>query len=319
MGKEGVETPWLGGQVFDSGTTVALSVDWLDVVRESLLSDGSLDWEAEEVVKVPAPPAAVLTQEPQRQVPTAHLFILVLPQKEQVTAVVSRNTGTICEFQGVTFFLFFFKYSEALSIADYAKSEEILIPKEIIEKLYINRIACYSNMGFHDKVLEDCDTVLSLNASNYKALYRKSKALSDLGRFREAYDAVAKCSLAVPQYYVNILKISEHMSIHVTDILTPRQEALSVVSIPASSFSHQVGNELASVSIMPLTSVLPLQVEESSLPSTVLANGGKIPFSTPEAFLDDGDMVLGDEIDDLLDSAPETNETVMVNFSLTPS
>lgn len=79
------------------------------------------------------------------------------------------------KFQGVTFFLFFLKvylhalvrnlfnegndvyrerdwnhsisqYSEALSIADYAKSEEILIPKEIIEKLYINRIACYSNM-----------------------------------------------------------------------------------------------------------------------------------------------------------------------------
>lgn len=107
------------------------------------------------------------------------------------------------------------------------------------------------------------------------------------------------------------------MSIHVTDLLTPRQEAVPVVSIPASSFSHQVGNELASVPIMPLTSILPLQVEES-LPSTVLANGGKIPYSMPEAFLDDGDMVLGDEIDDLLDSAPETNETVMVNFSVTP-
>lgn len=36
-----------------------------------------------------------------------------------------------------------------------------------------------------------------------------------------------------------------------------------------------------------------------------------MPFGTPEVFLDDGDMVLGDEIDDLLDSAPEANETVM--------
>lgn len=68
---------------------------------------------------------------------------------------------------------------------------------------------------------------------------------------------------------------------------------------------------------MPLPSVLPLQVEESPLPPTVLANGGKMPFSMPEAFLDDGDMVLGDEIDDLLDSAPETSETVMVRFSIT--
>lgn len=38
------------------------------------------------------------------------------------------------------------QYTEALNIAGYAKSEEIVIPKEIIEKLHINRIACYSNM-----------------------------------------------------------------------------------------------------------------------------------------------------------------------------
>lgn len=38
------------------------------------------------------------------------------------------------------------QYTEALNIAAYAKSEEIVIPKEIIEKLHINRIACYSNM-----------------------------------------------------------------------------------------------------------------------------------------------------------------------------
>uniref|UniRef100_A0A452RMF9 Zinc finger CCCH-type containing 7A n=1 Tax=Ursus americanus TaxID=9643 RepID=A0A452RMF9_URSAM len=231
------------------------------------------------------------------------------------------------------------QYTEALNIAGYAKSEEIVIPKEIIEKLHINRIACYSNMGFHDKVLEECDAVLSSNAGNCKALYRKSKALSDLGRYREAYDSVAKCSLAVPQdehvikltqelaqklgfkirkAYVraevsrtSLQKMSEYISVRVTDLLTPRQEAVPVVSVPASSFSHQVGSELASVPIMPLTSLLPLQVEESSLPSTVLANGGKTPFTMPEAFLDDGDMVLGDEIDDLLDSAPEANETIM--------
>lgn len=113
------------------------------------------------------------------------------------------------------------------------------------------------------------------------------------------------------------LRASACVSVCVTDLLTPRQEAVPVVSVPASSFSHQVGSELASVPMMPLTSVLPLQVEESSLPSTVLANGGKTPFTMPEAFLDDGDMVLGDEIDDLLDSAPEANETVMVNVNVT--
>lgn len=111
--------------------------------------------------------------------------------------------------------------------------------------------------------------------------------------------------------------MSEYIPIYVTDLLTPRQEALPIVSVPASGFPHHVGSELASVSVMPLTSVLPLQVEESSLPSTVLANGGKIPFTMPEAYVDDGDIVLGEEIDDLLDSAPETNDTVMVMFSVT--
>lgn len=236
------------------------------------------------------------------------------------------------------------QYSEALNIASYAKSEEILIPKEIIEKLQINRIACYSNMGLHDKVLEDCNAVLSVNASNCKALYRKAKALSDLRRYREAYDVVAKCSLAVPQDE-HVIKLTQELAQKLgfkirkayvraelslkavpgdgapkavnhsvediePDLLTPRQEALSVVSLPTSSFSHVIGSELASVPIMPVTSVLQLQVDESPLPSTVFANGGKIPFTISEAFLDD-DIVLGDEIDALLDSAPETNDAVM--------
>nr|BBG62345.1 zinc finger CCCH type containing 7 A [Tokudaia muenninki] len=236
------------------------------------------------------------------------------------------------------------QYSEALSIANYAKSEEILIPKEIIEKLRINRIACYSNMGLLDKVLEDCNAVLSVNASNCKALYRKAKALNDVGRYREAYDAVAKCSLAVPQDE-HVIKLTQELAQKLgfkirkayvraehslravpgdgapkavnysvediePDLLAPRQEALSVVSLPTSSFSHVIGSELASVPIMPVTSVFQLQVDESPLPSTVFANGGKVPFTISEAFLDD-DTVLGDEIDALLDSAPETDDAVM--------
>lgn len=35
-------------------------------------------------------------------------------------------------------------YSEALNIADYANSEGIHISDEILEKLHVNRIACYS-------------------------------------------------------------------------------------------------------------------------------------------------------------------------------
>ncbi|XP_063510406.1 zinc finger CCCH domain-containing protein 7A isoform X2 [Pongo pygmaeus] len=184
------------------------------------------------------------------------------------------------------------QYTEALNIADYAKSEEILIPKEIIEKLYINRIACYSNMDEH---------VIKLTQELAQKLGFK---------IRKAYVRAELSLKSVPGD--GATKALNHSVEDIEpDLLTPRQEAVPVVSLPAPSFSHEVGSELASVPVMPLTSILPLQVEESALPSAVLANGGKMPFSMPEAFLDDGDMVLGDELDDLLDSAPETNETVM--------
>uniref|UniRef100_A0AAQ5ZF32 C3H1-type domain-containing protein n=1 Tax=Amphiprion ocellaris TaxID=80972 RepID=A0AAQ5ZF32_AMPOC len=90
-------------------------------------------------------------------------------------------------------------YTEALSIADYADSEDICVPTGLLEKLYANRAAAYLNIGLYDQALEDCEKALQLNEGNYKALYRKAKALKELGRHQEAYEAVAKCSLAVPQ------------------------------------------------------------------------------------------------------------------------
>ncbi|KAK2833225.1 hypothetical protein Q5P01_017114 [Channa striata] len=92
-------------------------------------------------------------------------------------------------------------YTEALSIADYADSEEICIPVGLMEKLYANRAAAYLNIvpGLCDQALEDCEKALQLNEGNYRALYRKAKSLKEMGRHQEAYEAVAKCSLAVPQ------------------------------------------------------------------------------------------------------------------------
>uniref|UniRef100_A0A8C2X1X4 Zinc finger CCCH-type containing 7A n=1 Tax=Cyclopterus lumpus TaxID=8103 RepID=A0A8C2X1X4_CYCLU len=92
-------------------------------------------------------------------------------------------------------------YTEALSIADYADSEEICVATSLLEKLYANRAAAYLNIvpGLYDQALEDCEKALYLNEGNYKALYRKAKSLKEMGRHQEAYEAVAKCSLAVPQ------------------------------------------------------------------------------------------------------------------------
>lgn len=92
-------------------------------------------------------------------------------------------------------------YTEALSIAEYADSEDICIPTSLLEKLYANRAAAYLNIvpGLYDQALEDCEKALQLNEGNYRALYRKAKSLKEMGRHQEAYEAVAKCSLAVPQ------------------------------------------------------------------------------------------------------------------------
>ncbi|KAM9843665.1 zinc finger CCCH domain-containing protein 7A isoform 1-T1 [Aulostomus maculatus] len=92
-------------------------------------------------------------------------------------------------------------YTEALSVADYANTEEICIATGLLEKLYANRAAAYLNIvpGLYDQALEDCEKALQLNDGNYKALYRKAKSLKEMGRHSEAYEAVAKCSLAVPQ------------------------------------------------------------------------------------------------------------------------
>ncbi|XP_038618826.1 zinc finger CCCH domain-containing protein 7A [Tachyglossus aculeatus] len=237
------------------------------------------------------------------------------------------------------------QYTEALNIADYANDEEITISNEILEKLHINRIACYSNMGLHNEVLENCDIVLNLNGNNCRALYRKSKALSDLGKYEEAYNAVAKCSLAVPRDEC-VIKLTQELARKLgfkirkayvrakpplnsvpgevtnkdsncsvedieSDLIDQKQEAAPVVASPSpTDFTPEGSNESVPNPNAAAVSILPHQMEKNPLPSAVLANGAKVPFPMAEEFLDDGDSVFGDELDELLDSAHETDETV---------
>lgn len=67
----------------------------------------------------------------------------------------------------------------------------VVVPK------HVNAI--FLSQGLYDLALEDCEKALQFNECNYKALFRKAKSLKEMGRHQEAYDAVAKCSLAVPQ------------------------------------------------------------------------------------------------------------------------
>lgn len=104
-------------------------------------------------------------------------------------------------------------YTEALNIAEYADSEEISVSAAILEKLYANRAAACLNIepGLHDQALEDCEKALQLNEGNHRALYRKARSLKEMGRHQEAYEAIAKCSLAVPQD-PNVMQLTQDLA-----------------------------------------------------------------------------------------------------------
>lgn len=99
----------------------------------------------------------------------------------------------------------------------------------------------------------------------------------------------------------------------VSDLSDQKQEMVSAAS--SSVFVSEL-SKVASVPLSSLSSVMSLQVEKVSLPSAVLANGGNVSFSMPEACLDcgDGDIIIGEELDELLDSVPDPDESVMVRL-----
>lgn len=99
-----------------------------------------------------------------------------------------------------------FQYVEALNVAQYAESDDVVISQRLLEHLYVNRATCYFSMGVHEKALEDCESALKLNENNYRALYRKTRALNELGKHKEAYECIAKCSFAVPQVSNSVYK-----------------------------------------------------------------------------------------------------------------
>uniref|UniRef100_A0A8B9FVF7 Zinc finger CCCH-type containing 7A n=1 Tax=Amazona collaria TaxID=241587 RepID=A0A8B9FVF7_9PSIT len=164
------------------------------------------------------------------------------------------------------------------------------------------------------------------NENNFRALYRKAKALNELGRYKKAYDAVAKCSLAVPQDE-SVIKLTQELAqklglkirkayvrakvrfFHFNIEVSLYQSEM----VSATSSTNFEVSKLSSVPVPSLSSIMPLQVEKVSLPSAVLANGGNVSFSMSEPCLDygDGDIIIGEELDELLDSVPDPDESVM--------
>ncbi|KAB0399874.1 hypothetical protein E2I00_012892, partial [Balaenoptera physalus] len=80
------------------------------------------------------------------------------------------------------------QYVEGLNVADYAASDQVALPRELLCKLH----------GLYEKALEDSEKALGLDGDNIRALFRKARALTELGRHKEAYACSSRCSLALP-------------------------------------------------------------------------------------------------------------------------
>uniref|UniRef100_A0A8C1XVF4 Zinc finger CCCH-type containing 7A n=1 Tax=Cyprinus carpio TaxID=7962 RepID=A0A8C1XVF4_CYPCA len=213
-------------------------------------------------------------------------------------------------------------YTEALNIAEYAESEDIIISQDLKEKLYANRAASYLNIGLHDQALEDSEKALQLNESNYRALYRKARCLKEMGRHQEAYEVVAKCSMAVPQD---------------TRVIEMTQELAKMLGLKIrKAYVRKVGqymegvggpvpvcstvSEMEEVESKPLVGVISPSVVpvETNNPEPVpmpihmpLVNGTRPndSYTVPDTRLDYDTDIIGDDLDELLDRAspPESS------------
>uniref|UniRef100_A0A8C1IZZ8 Zinc finger CCCH-type containing 7A n=1 Tax=Cyprinus carpio TaxID=7962 RepID=A0A8C1IZZ8_CYPCA len=213
-------------------------------------------------------------------------------------------------------------YTEALNIAEYAESEDIIISQDLKEKLYANRAASYLNIGLHDQALEDSEKALQLNESNYRALYRKARCLKEMGRHQEAYEVVAKCSMAVPQD---------------TRVIEMTQELAKMLGLKIrKAYVRKVGqymegvggpvpvcstvSEMEEVESKPLVGVIspPVVPVENNNPEPVpmpihmpLVNGTRPndSYTVPDTRLDYDTDIIGDDLDELLDRAspPESS------------
>uniref|UniRef100_A0A672MTD5 Zinc finger CCCH domain-containing protein 7A-like n=1 Tax=Sinocyclocheilus grahami TaxID=75366 RepID=A0A672MTD5_SINGR len=231
-------------------------------------------------------------------------------------------------------------YTEALNIAEYAGSEDILISHNLREKLHANRAASYLNIGLHDQALEDSEKALQLNESNYRALYRKARCLKEMGRHQEAYEVVAKCSMAVPQD-THVIEMTQELAkmlglkirkAYVRSKVKKYLKKIRGVStlwlVGENVFSPvQISMPLCStvsekeeVESKPLVGVIspPVVPVESHNPEPVpmpihmpLVNGTRPndSYTVPDTRLDYDTDIIGDDLDELLDRAspPESH------------
>ncbi|NXT18220.1 Z3H7B protein, partial [Syrrhaptes paradoxus] len=244
-------------------------------------------------------------------------------------------------FREKDFKLSLVQYVEGLNVADYAASDEVTIPKELLCKLHVNRAACYFAMGLYEKALEDSEKALSLDKENIRALFRKARCLNELGRHKEAYECNSRCLLSLPHdESVTQLgqELAQKLGLRVRKAYKRPQQELETFSLLSNGTSINLSNQtptngLGSIDDIetdcsmdlqclpaPVDTSVPVSEGLAPLPSDSDAKG--LPTSLPAASLlpspdcvsltvpesvedfTDGD-IIGEELDSLLDSLAE--------------
>uniref|UniRef100_A0A8C5TL07 Zinc finger CCCH-type containing 7B n=1 Tax=Malurus cyaneus samueli TaxID=2593467 RepID=A0A8C5TL07_9PASS len=198
-------------------------------------------------------------------------------------------------FQEKDFKLSLVQYVEGLNVADYAASDEVTIPKELLCKLHVNRAACYFAMGLYEKALEDSEKALSLDKENIRALFRKARSLNELGRHKEAYECNSRCLLSLPHdESVTQLgqELAQKLGLRVRKAYKRPQE-LETFSLLSNGMSINSSNQLCF--------------------SLITDCSGLSPLSSDSDDFTDGD-IIGEELDSLLDSLSLVQGTIPTNL-----
>ncbi|KAM6957861.1 zinc finger CCCH domain-containing protein 7B-like [Aplochiton taeniatus] len=86
-------------------------------------------------------------------------------------------------------------YTEGVNVVHYAQTEELKVPKSLIENLFVNRATVYHSMAEYEFGVKDCDSALAVCEGSHKAFYSKALCLKGLGLHREAYNCITEAPL----------------------------------------------------------------------------------------------------------------------------
>uniref|UniRef100_A0A8D0H4N5 Zinc finger CCCH-type containing 7B n=1 Tax=Sphenodon punctatus TaxID=8508 RepID=A0A8D0H4N5_SPHPU len=198
------------------------------------------------------------------------------------------------------------QYVEGLNVADYAASDEVTIPAELLCKLHVNQAACYFSMSMYEKALEDSEKALGFDKENIRALFRKARSLNELGRHKEAYECNSRCLLSLP-HDESVTQLGQELA---------QKLGLRVRKAYKRSMDLQCNPAPLATSI-PVSEGLTFSPSDldgkglsASLPDTTLLPSTdcvSVPVpETVEDFTDGG--VLGDELDSILDSIADGSQ-----------